>query len=342
MDVQSDGGAIPANEPPVRVIYIMGAARTGSTLLDVILGGHGQIESLGELSLLPSLGWKENGYCACGQRAADCSFWSRVRREWAARAGTGDVAAYDTLVRRIEYSKSRSFQAAGSLKAWPPFQAYARQTRALFQAIRAVSGKAAIVDSSKIFVRARALMLVGGIDVRIVHLVRDARGVVWSSKKPFTKDQRAGLIRDVAPRSCWRMSAGWLRANLGAELVRRRAGTGRSVRIQYEELIDHPRRALAEIGRVAGFDLDALGQTVAAGEPVPVGHVIAGNRLRMAGQIKLRRDVEWLSRLASGDRRLCWALTGWLMRRYGYEREPECPDLQLSAAEAEPRNRQVA
>ena len=55
---------------------------------------------------------------------------------------------------------------------------------------------------------------------------------------------------------------------------------------------------------------------------MPVGHQIAGNRLRMQGAVRLRGDSEWTQAMPVADRDACWRLAGWYARRYGYSRDP--------------------
>ena len=45
----------------MKVVYIMGLWRSGSTLLDIVLGNHQSIESVGELRNLPIVGWNDEG-----------------------------------------------------------------------------------------------------------------------------------------------------------------------------------------------------------------------------------------------------------------------------------------
>jgi hypothetical protein len=49
-----------------------------------------------------------------------------------------------------------------------------------------------------------------------------------------------------------------------------------------------------------------------------VGHAVAGNRLRMAGAIRLKPDMEWAHKLSPRDKRIFWLLAGWLAKQYGY------------------------
>ena len=44
-------------EKPVRVLRITGLGRSGCTMLDIVLGNHPQIESVGEVGNLIRTGW---------------------------------------------------------------------------------------------------------------------------------------------------------------------------------------------------------------------------------------------------------------------------------------------
>ena len=85
---------------PVRVVYIMGYGRSGSTVLDTVLGNVDGVESVGELANVARSGWRGEEPCACGRLARDCSFWSSVRRRWEERGG--DLDRYLALQARHE------------------------------------------------------------------------------------------------------------------------------------------------------------------------------------------------------------------------------------------------
>src|SRR5690606_31136679 len=67
--------------PPMRqkVVYIVGAGHSGSTLLDLILGTHSRIESVGEIKRLERLysGGKGSG-CTCGEPFTACAYWRAI------------------------------------------------------------------------------------------------------------------------------------------------------------------------------------------------------------------------------------------------------------------------
>jgi hypothetical protein len=317
-----------AFEGPVKVLYVAGAGHSGSTLLDILLGNHPRLQGVGELADLPRGGWMENQYCTCYRPARDCPFWSGVRRAWAERVGKNDDDDVVVVEGYLELQDSFT-----RLRRWPRllleerrgpsarFRAYAGQTAALFEAVREVGGRSVVVDSSKSPSRAFALAMMPGIDLRLVHLTRDGRGVAASYKKNWRKDFRAGVTRDVRARPVWKTAAVWTLVNLEAEWVRRRLGAGKVAHVRYEDLVRDPGGVLGEIGRLIDADLTGLADAVSAGEVVRVEHNIAGNHLRMSENIRLRPDAgRWRDKLSSGERRLSWALMGWLLRRYGYTR----------------------
>lgn len=308
----------------VRVIYIIGAGRSGSTLLDTVLASHPDVVGVGELVNLHSAGWTSNEVCACGKLGTECDFWTSVRAAWQRRVPEATVEGYVALQKRIEfYSGLGLMQIARMLRQriapTAEFQAYLRQTEALYQAIAEASGKSIIVDSSKHPIRGALLAHLRGIDLRLVHLVRDARAVVWSRKKALEADQKSGVQFAIKPRSAWYSVAFWAFINVLAAVVclfRRR----QSLRMRYEDFVAEPQAQLERLGRVCDLDYSATTQALLTGQPLKVEHPIAGNRMRMKGSVTLKPDWEWRDRLPARDRAVCWLCAGWLLLAFGYGR----------------------
>ena len=308
----------------VRVIYIIGAGRSGSTLLDTVLASHPDVVGVGELVNLHSAGWTSNEVCACGKLGTECDFWTRVREGWQRRVPEATVEGYVALQKRVElFSGLGLMQMARMLRQrispTVEFQTYLRQTEALYQSIAEASGKSIIVDSSKHPIRGALLAHLRGIDLRLVHLVRDARAVVWSRKKALEADQKSGVQFAIKPRSAWYSVAFWAFINVLAAitcLFRRR----QSLRMRYEDFVAEPQAQLERLGRVCGLDYSATAQALLTGQPLKVEHPIAGNRMRMKGSVTLKPDWEWRDRLSVRDRAVCWLCAGWLLLAFGYGR----------------------
>ena len=83
----------------------------------------------------------------------------------------------------LAYPKFRSAQQQKNIEA------YRRILTKLYCAIQSVSGSQVIVDSSKGPRYAMLLNEIPEIDLRVVHLVRDSRGVVYSWQKKHVKPE---------------------------------------------------------------------------------------------------------------------------------------------------------
>ena len=349
-------------ETPVKVLKITGLGRSGSTILDVVLGNHPQVESVGEVMNLIRTGWisreslrgldpkrLRRPLCTCGKRLdvlyvdtpdEACPFWSSVRREWLERTDGDSIESYPKLQNDFELKRRWSRYGLDSLprllyeKRRPSalFRSYARLTRTFFESIRAVSGKPIIVESTMVPVRAFALGMVPGIDLYVIHLVRDGRGVITSHRKSFEKDLQAGIMWDHKGRPMWKTIVRrrvlylvsvvrWTVQNLASEWVCTQLGPKRTMRLRYEDFVADPKTALERIGSLIELDLTNIAEAASSGKPMQAGHNIGGNKTKKTGTITLRPDAaEWKIALSPTEQRLSWMLIGWLMRRYGYKR----------------------
>lgn len=297
---------------PVRVVYIAGYGHSGSTLLNILLGQHPDLMGAGELFRLPAA-WAAEEFCSCGEPLTRCPVWREIVHRWRRSTDDEPVSTYGRLQTSFEGWLPRG--RAGDSSAW---RAYAEQTVSLFQAIRDVTGRDVIVDSSKLPARARALARMPGIDLRILHLVRDGRGVAWSLRRRLARDPRAGIQTEKQARSVLRTGIVWMATNLATEHVARRLPVGQALRLGYEELVGDTDAVLARIGTTVEVDLARVAEALAARAPLEVGHVMAGNRLRMDSAVLLRPDLEWQQRLPIPQRRLLEGVCRPLLRRYGY------------------------
>jgi len=338
-----------------RVAFILGTGRSGSTVLDMLLGAHPDVQGVGELCNLVRSGWIAGQYCSCGRRATECDFWQAVREAWRQESGGADLRRYEYLLQAFEQRRISALRLAGArhsdrlilpARSGVAFRDYAEQTAALFRAIAAVSGRAVVVDSSKNPARALALVRMdrdfGCIDLRLIHLVRDVRGFAWSNRKSFRKDEAKGVQADMSGRPIWKSALVWVFVNLCSDFVRRRHDRRRSLLLKYETLTSRPENALQSLADLLGVPADPWLEMLHAAAPLRPGHVVAGNRVRMEREIRLRPDLEWQAGLSPADRRVCWMLAGWKAALYGYrmraeqDRRPSVAARQAEPAQAVP------
>jgi hypothetical protein len=314
-----------AKAEPVRVLFIGGLGRSGSTLLDRMLGQLGGVWSVGELVHLWQRGLEENNLCGCGRRFRDCAFWRLVGE--AAFGGWDALDVQEVLALKRAVDRNRYVPLMCLPALWPPYRArlrrYQRLLERLYRAVGQVAGAPLLVDASKHASHAFLLRGVPGVDLRLVHLVRDSRGVAFSWGKLIRRREVVDGDALMATDTPVRMSARYLGYNSLFHLLRR-LGVA-TLLLRYESLV---RRPAPELRRV----LDHAGRPAADGELGFVGdgwvelghsHALAGNPMRFdQGRVPLRLDEEWRGRMRRRHRLLTLGWTWPLLLRYGYLRGP--------------------
>jgi hypothetical protein len=298
--------AKPPGSAPT-VIYIAGSGRSGSTLLERTLGGIPGFVNVGELVDLFRRGASRAERCGCGRPFADCTFWASVGER--AFGGWTDVRVADMhpLQRRVAQQRYLPQLLAMPL-AGRRFRADAAKYGAcyasVYRAIAAEARAACVVDASKWPVQALALSR-GGIDVRVVHLVRDVRGVAHSHSNRGKRPAATAMK--------------WVFHQTQAELLRR-CGLP-FTRVRFEDFVRQPRRTveavLAELGLPCRPpQLEHLGDGHVTLRP---SHGIHGHPSRVRhGEITLRTDEVWPERLPRRDRIMVTAITLPFLLRYGW------------------------
>ncbi|HEY3766656.1 MAG TPA: hypothetical protein VGL44_15950 [Gaiellales bacterium] len=306
----------------VPVLYIGGWGRSGSTLLAHVLAEVPGFVSVGELRYVWQAGPAGNELCGCGLAFAECPFWSAVGQEAFGGWDTIDVDEVLALESAVLRHRNVPLLAMGRVAPGHARQVrrYADLTAQLYQAILTVSGASVVVDSTKnppyaYFLRAAEA---SGLRLRVLHLVRDSRGVVYSWMKrvarPEVTDGGDAYFQEFSP-----MKAGmrWMQCNLAFDALRRLGVP--TVRMRYESLAADPRgeleRMFASMGESGAHDLSAVGDSVqVAGQ-----HSVRGNPMRFAhGRQEVRADEAWRTGMARKTRSLVVLVTWPLLLRYGY------------------------
>lgn len=303
----------------IQVVYILGVSRSGSTVVGYAIGGHDDACFVGEMANTPARGWQGERLCSCGERWDECDYWTRVRASLDERLGGFDADEYRRLQRRFE-----PYQL--DFRGWfrlargsdPEFERYGRMIGAIFESLAEASGKSVIVDSSKDPGRALALTRVPGVDVVLVHVVRDARGVAYSMAKSFDRDVAKGVYKQHPAESVFRASALWSLTNGLCEVSRFGVPNRRFIRMRYEDFVAAPGGELQRVGDVVGLDYTSVTERIESGQTLPSAHILNGNRMRMDGGIRLKPDRAWETHLPSSSRLKVRLASEPMLRLYGY------------------------
>lgn len=304
-------------EKPLRVVYIVGSVRSGSTLLDVLLGSHPNIHSTGELARISKY-FEPPGYrCSCGRGASECPFWSQVLLDFQRAVPLQDL---NRGWRRYEGFRAFPRTWWGAKTGARGLREHVDRLGAMVRAIERATGKGMVIDSSKDPVRGFLYSLLPReeFEVRYIHLIRDGRGFMWSVT---ARPDGAGLGRKPKrgrPPSVRALE--WATTNLLTSFLFSRGGLP-YLRLRYEDFVAQPSRELERIGSFLGTDLAKIAEDLRQGHAVPIpGHVVGGNRLRFDSAVTIRPDTEWQRRLPARLDWTFWALAGWLALAYGYRR----------------------
>jgi hypothetical protein len=305
----------------LKVVYIGGGTKSGSTLLDLMLGEVSGFFSVGELRQIWQRGLAEDSHCGCRQRFSECPFWTKVGEEG---FGGWDKVDLDEVLRlRNSLDRIPSLRQLKSARAQPEreedLSRYVSILHALLEAIRKVSGADVIVDSSKTPSHALLLDMVPGVDLRLVHLVRDSRGVVFSWKRADRGKRRKRKLLSLRARLGISLSAcaRWYSYNARMPSVGKLGVP--YLLMRYEDLVGDPRPSLERILDHAGSRADGLTFIGPGNILLHENHTVYGNRLRFStGELPLRVDDAWRQGLSVFGRAWITAMTFPLLRRYGY------------------------
>jgi hypothetical protein len=250
-----------------RVILLAGAPHGGANITSILLGQHPDIFPTGELKNFPQTQLVDHRTCSCGSRATECDFWTRVWQAYAPLDPGGEETA---LIR-------------------------------LYEIIADASGRPIVADVAQEASHAARVAGIAGLDLRLIHVVRDGRAVVNAGIRPARRD--AALEGFNRWRRIFKLSRRWHRHIREMEAIERQLGP-RAIRISYEALCADPAPVLRRLGAFLGIDLAPVADAVKQGRPLrPAPHLLRGGQ-KFAGQssIKLRlddrykRELTWMER----------------------------------------------
>lgn len=302
-----------------RILLIVGYLRTGSTLLERLLGQADGITAAGEIRYIWINGFLRNHLCGCGIPFRSCPFWRNVVAEAFGGFDRVDAQRLVGLQRAVDRlwhvpQMILPMRLAGYGRRVGD---YALHLERLYRAIQAVSGSSVIVDSSKAPSHAFLLRSIPALEVDVVHLIRDSRAVAHSWRrlkvKPEVHWERRYMPRYGPVRSAFE----WFVMNLSCHPLKR--GPGLYTRLRYEDLADQPRAALAGVLEAIGQAEQPLDFVRGKTATLRSNHTVSGNPIRFEnGPVRVTPDLEWRTSMPVRDARLVTTLTWPLLRAYGY------------------------
>lgn len=286
------------SDDKLKVVFIAGCGRSGTTILGQLLGEIENFVNIGEAARY-LFDRSKRLPCGCGSDAVECPFWKDI-----IAAIPEDLMYQGAKSLRVRTFPSLFLQTKGGEvpeKHLPILNAMGD----VYRKVARNSGSKVIVDTSKYPSTGLLAGLIPDVELHVVHVVRSPHSVVasWTRKNGY-----------LAVHPPQRVVAYWWAYNLLSEALKSRAKTYRLVR--YEDFAHNPGVVLEKI------------TTDVVGHPVPmpflngnratvhVQHSLAGNPSKFnTGEIKIQ---DGNGSVASGRKLLMNLLTFPLQRRYQY------------------------
>ena len=305
----------------------------------MLLGSHPEIATVGELRLSTGAMGKISRYrCSCGKLIRECQFWHRVKEGMAARGFAFEVGDAGTDCQAVESRYARWVLGAlhrgilleslrdaalGVCPSWrrglPIVQA---RNAALASTVAEITGAKIIVDSSKTGVRLKYLLRNQELDMKVIRLIRDGRGVALTymdparyadAKDPALRGGGTGENREKKRLSMAQAAYEWRRCNEEAEYVLRCLDKSRWIEVHYEELCKDTESVLGRLFEFLGLDPGKRAQDFRT-----VEHHVVGNGMRLDTTSRISPDERWRSVLTEEELRIFDREAGKMNRQFAY------------------------
>lgn len=229
----------------MKIIYLLGRGRSGSTLISFLLGSQKNILNVGELKNFWEYHCREDkmgGKCSDGIKLDNHPFWTKIRKEL----------------------KKQLYDEFPNLKAEINTD-FKKNNRAMFDAIFRVSGERYIVDASKKFKRLKGLLKFNS-NIFTIHIIRDPRAYAYS----ILKYNKRVIEENNTPTNVSFKVITWAIYNLYVKFYLKIKKV-KHITIRYEDFVKNPQKNLDEIGNFVGFESNSL--SISKNQPVFCGNI---------------------------------------------------------------------
>jgi peptidoglycan/xylan/chitin deacetylase (PgdA/CDA1 family) len=303
----------------IPVVYILSNGHSGTTLLDLLLGAHPHVWTLGEAQLLPWELRNPRAPCGSGEPIQESVFWRDLLDDipteptgyhvgyFRDENQSGRVLRWNLLPDVLRGRVSELWEGA--------VEEYGRNNARYFQVARRAAERRSdreirwLIDASMDPYRLFWLRQSDRFDIRVIHAIKDPRSFVYSMTKHELPWKANRVIR---------FTGRWIIENALMAHVCHTQFSGTEVRRQrYETLATDPKETMVSIGDWLGLDYaPELVDTFREYE----NFAISGNMMRWrASDEDIELDERWKRHLPEVYKALISQVTAPFKTVCGYE-----------------------
>jgi len=309
----------------INLIYIASIGRSGTTLLESILGSHSKIATSGELHIWPHELRKDNRACYCEKPISQCDFWKEMEEK---------VNLNEQKIPRLDFFREKHnagrtlrikrikeiFQQKLDSKTIKLINQYGHNNYDIFDSFSTLIKKFLdkdinwVVDASKDPYRLFWLIKSGLFNIKVIHVVRNPRGFTFSVMKPWLH-KNIWFKRIVSSYYCLKQSAAWTIQNwVIRKIIKKHLNNIDYSVLKYEDLSNNTEGAIRQI--LKKFDIK-YEEKITKLFWETKHHTIAGNPMRYRkGIIKI--DEKWKRNLPIYMKVIIFFVTFFERKKYSY------------------------
>ena len=304
----------------MKILYIAGRGRSGSTLLGNVLNEIDSFFHIGELRHVWQIAFLENRQCGCGKQIQECPFWSSILAETEAYLGSRGVTVNEiaSAGSHLPTHSKLLFNLLLDRKLFIDRE-YTTPLLCLYNSIfkHLPPPIKYVVDSSKFPIHAYILKEVIDLDVSVIHLVRDPRATAYSWRKHVRREDFAKKYVASMPRhGAFTEAIKWEIWNRVIRLLF--AGSADYHLVKYENFASRPRHSVDQI--LQWVDSDADNPVRSKSVELSNNHVLWGNPFRKKrGATSIYLDEKWRQDIETTDLISVNTIAYHGIRKYGFK-----------------------
>lgn len=311
------------------VIIIVGAARSGSTLLAKAIGGHSSCFTLGEINRFNQEINNPDTHCGCGKKLNKCDFWIQTLKDLNIEFGDPvretnmnfSVGIYKQITKINKIYKLIPTLLFNKKYFNKDVETEIKNTFIIYEKIFQKTNSSVLVDSTKGLFRALILnsKAPNNIQFKFVQLTRDGRGVLNSSlKTSYSVLHNDGVIREykaIENKDTKKIINSWMYINIRNFLVLKLLRKKQSMFIKYEDFTKNPEKYLTLIYKKNNL----LYENSVLNLGINENHIMGGNASRMNAKKIKKQDEAWRSNLDKNILENFSNRAGWFNKILGYK-----------------------